>query len=258
MRSLVIWNACVAIALGSVYALTLRLLLGNGGAGRMVLKTLGIVLLTGATTPYVAPALRSVAAPVFPKTRVERAIESLETRLAALPEWRERTRGRSRTEMLEIAHELGFRGVSRLDDDSLATATGMLASILADVDVSTCGRMVKGKLSNTDVAAVVVRRFERADRETLDGWMDVLYAAASAELTGRQVLPPAARDVSGAMQLLLSRMSRQDGELLRHTLLGIKRADDEHACWAARTLYYYLPQLPDQARRDLTRAAFAS
>jgi hypothetical protein len=124
MRNLVIWNACVAIALGSVYALTLRLLLGNGGAGRMVLKTLGIVLLTGATTPYVAPALRSFAAPVFPRTRVERAIESLETRLAALPEWRERTRGRSRTEVLEIAHELGFRGVSRLDDGSLATATG--------------------------------------------------------------------------------------------------------------------------------------
>jgi len=258
MRNLIIWNAVVAIALGAVYAVTLRLLLGSGGAGRTMLKTLGIVLLTGATTPYVAPALRSFAAPVLPKTRVERALERFEARLSALPEWRERTRGRSRTEVLEIAHELGFRGVSRLDDGSLATATGMLASILADVDASTCGRLVKGKLSNRDVAAVVVGGFEKADPETLDAWMDVLYAAASAELKGQQVLAPAARDVSGAMQLLLSRMSRQDAELLRHTLLGIRRANDEHACWAARTLYYYLLQLPDQARRDLTRAAFAS
>jgi hypothetical protein len=74
MRNLVIWNACVAIGLGSVYAFTLRLVLGNGGGGRTALKTLGIVLLTGATTPYVAPALRGFAAPVLPKTRVERAI----------------------------------------------------------------------------------------------------------------------------------------------------------------------------------------
>jgi len=258
MRNLIIWNAVVAIALGAVYAVTLRLLLGSGGAGRTMLKTLGIVLLTGATTPYVAPALRSFAAPVLPKTRVERALERFEARLSALPEWRERTRGRSRTEVLEIAHELGFRGVSRLDDGSLATATGMLASILADVDASTCGRLVKGKLSNRDVAAVVVGGFEKADPETLDAWMDVLYAAASAELRDQHVLAPAARDVGGAMQQLLSRMSRQDAELLRHTLLGIKRADDEHACWAARTLYYYLPQLPDQARRDLTRAVFRS
>jgi len=258
MRNLAIWNAVVAIALGAIYAFTLRLLLGSGGGGRTALKMLGIVLLTGATTPYVAPALRGFAAPVLPKTRAERAIEGFEARLAALPEWRERTRGRSRTEVLEIAHELGFRGVSRLDDDSLATATGMLASILADVDAPTCGRIVKGKLSNADVAAVVVRRFEKADPQTLDAWMDVLYAAASAELRDQHVLAPAARDVGGAMQQLLSRMSRQDAELLRHTLLGIKRADDEHACWAARTLYYYLPQLPDQARRDLTRAVFRS
>ncbi len=40
--------------------------------------------------------------------------------------------------------------------------------------------------------------------------------------------------------------------------MGIKRADDEHACWAARTIYHCLPQLPDEARRDLTRALFTS
>jgi hypothetical protein len=33
---------------------------------------------------------------------------------------------------------------------------------------------------------------------------------------------------------------------------------DEHACWAVRTMYHYLPQLPDEARRDLTRALFTS
>jgi hypothetical protein len=38
----------------------------------------------------------------------------------------------------------------------------------------------------------------------------------------------------------------------------MKRADDEHACWAARTVYHYLPQLPDEPRRDLTRALFSS
>jgi hypothetical protein len=58
--------------------------------------------------------------------------------------------------------------------------------------------------------------------------------------------------------LLLSRMPQKDADLLRRTLMGIKRADDEHACWAVRTMYHYLPQLPDEARRDLTRAFFAS
>ena len=42
------------------------------------------------------------------------------------------------------------------------------------------------------------------------------------------------------------------------TIMGMKRADDEHTCWAGRTVYHYLPQLPDDARRDLTRALFTS
>lgn len=40
------------------------------------------------------------------------------------------------------------------------------------------------------------------------------------------------------------------------TIMGMKRGDDEHACWAGRTMYHYLPQLPDEARRDLTPALF--
>jgi hypothetical protein len=43
------------------------------------------------------------------------------------------------------------------------------------------------------------------------------------------------------------------------TIMGMKRADDEHACWAVRTtVYHYLPQLPDGPRRELTRALFTS
>jgi len=76
MRNRVTWNAVVAAVLGAVF----RLLLGRGAAGRTALKTIGIILLTGATTPYVAPALRSVAAPIFPKNRVERAVEGFEAR----------------------------------------------------------------------------------------------------------------------------------------------------------------------------------
>src|ERR1700694_1819648 len=116
MRNLVIWNVVIAAVLGGGYGALAHLLVGRGGAGRTALKTIGIIVLTAATTPYVAPALRSAAAPIFPKSRVERAVEGCEARLAALPEWQERTRGRSRKEVMEIAHDLGFRGVTRLDD----------------------------------------------------------------------------------------------------------------------------------------------
>jgi hypothetical protein len=258
MRNLIIWNAIVAAVLAGVFGAFFQFLLGRGGAGRAALKTLAIVLLTGATTPYVAPALRSVAAPILPKSRVERAVESFEARLAALPEWQERTRGRSRKEVLEIAHELGFRGVARLDDESLAAAADLLTSFLADLDTPTCGGLVKGTLAKERVSAAFMRRLDKADQQTIDAWMDVLYAAASAELKGRQVVAPGRREVGGALVLLLSRMPQQDADLLRRTLTGIKRADDEHACWAVRTMYHYLPQLPDEARRDLTRALFTS
>jgi hypothetical protein len=258
MRSLVIWNVVIAAVLGAIYGTLAHLLVGRGGAGRTALKTIGIILLTGATTPYVAPALRSVAAPVFPKSRVERAVESFEARLAAIPEWQERTRGRSRKEMMDIAHDVGFRGVSRLDDASLAAGAGMLAWFLEDLDVPTCGGMVKGTLARDRVAAAFMRRLDTAPPHMLDTWMDLLYAAAIAELTGRQVVAPSSRDTAGALQLLLSRMSPRDADLLRQTLMGMKRADDEHACWAARTMYHYLPQLPDEPRRDLTRALFTS
>ena len=258
MSKVVIWNVVIGIVLGSVYAATFRIVFGAGGAGRTMLKTLGVVLLTAATTPYVAPALRTFAEPVFPKTKMERAMESFEARLAAMPEWQERTRGRSRDEILRIAHELGFRGVSRLDDDSLATATEMLATILANVDTATCGQIVKGKLGQREVSVVVLKQFEKADPQTLDAWMGVLYAAAAAELKGQHVVTPAGRDVAGAMQILFGQMPRKDAELLRRTLAVAAQSDDEHACWATRTLYHYLPQLPDQARRDLTRAIFSS
>ena len=258
MRNLIIWNAVVAAVLGGVFGALLHLLLGRGGAGRTALKTIGIILLTGATTPYVAPALRSVAAPILPKSRVERAVEGFEARLAALPEWQERTRGRSRKEVLEIANELGLRGVARLDDESLAAAAGLLASFLADLDVPTCGGLVKGTLAKERVSAAFLRQLEKSDRQTIETWMDVLYAAASAELKGRQVVTPSSREVGGALRLLLSQMPQKDADLLRRTLMGIKRSDDEHACWAVRTMYHYLPQLPDEARRDLTRALFTS
>jgi hypothetical protein len=39
---------------------------------------------------------------------------------------------------------------------------------------------------------------------------------------------------------------------------GVYGALAKHACWAVRTMYHYLPQLPDEARRDLTRALFTS
>jgi hypothetical protein len=40
--------------------------------------------------------------------------------------------------------------------------------------------------------------------------------------------------------------------------MSIKRANDEHDCWVVRTMYHYLPRLPDEARRDLTPPLFTS
>src|SRR5262249_4655118 len=57
MSKVIIWNVVIGIVLGSVYGVTLRIVFGAGGAGRTALKTVGVVVLTAATTPYVAPAL---------------------------------------------------------------------------------------------------------------------------------------------------------------------------------------------------------
>jgi hypothetical protein len=74
MENPVIWNTVVAAGLGGVCGVISHLLIGRGGAGRTVLKTIAIGPLTGATTP-------------------------------------------------DIAHDLGIRGVARLDDESLATVS---------------------------------------------------------------------------------------------------------------------------------------
>jgi hypothetical protein len=258
VNNLIIWNIVVAAVLGGVCGALFHLLVGRGGFARAAIKTAGVILLTSATMPYVAPALHGFAAPVLPKSRVERAIAGFEARLAALPEWQERARGHSRKEVLELAHEVGLQGVARLDDESLAAASGMLAWFLEDLDVPTCGGFVKGTLSKERVAAVFLKRLDAADPQRLDAWMDVLYAAATAQLRGRQAVAPGDREVGVAVMLLLSRMPRTDAIILRQTLMDLKHADDEHACWAARSIYHYLPQLPEDARRDLTRAVFIS
>ena len=48
MGNLVIWNVVVAAVLGGIYGTVAHLLVGRGGAGRTALKTIGIILLTGA------------------------------------------------------------------------------------------------------------------------------------------------------------------------------------------------------------------
>jgi hypothetical protein len=55
MRHLIIGNVVVAAILCGVCGALLHLLVGRGGAGRTALKTIGIILLTGAPTPYVEP-----------------------------------------------------------------------------------------------------------------------------------------------------------------------------------------------------------
>jgi len=40
--------------------------------------------------------------------------------------------------------------------------------------------------------------------------------------------------------------------------MDMKRADDEHASWAGRTKYHFLPQFPDESQCDLTCALFTS
>jgi len=82
----------------------------------------------------------------------------------------------------------------------------------------------------------------------------VIWNAVVILLTGATTLyvAPALRGVAAPI------LPKKDADLLRRTLMGMKRADDEHACWAARTMYHYLPQLPHEARRDLTRALFTS
>jgi hypothetical protein len=180
----------------------------------------------------------SVAPPPLP-TLAEREEDRHLAALRAVPQFGEQLEGLPESDLRRAVREYAVRGMPRLPDDSLLARAVLVDAMLKHLDDETCGAVVQGKADRgiQEKAEASLGRSERA------AWLDLIYAAARAELEG--VAAPASNPaaVRDALRALVSRITPEDVPRLEAALGRLREIEPAEACWAGRVVYAQVPDL---------------
>ena len=150
----------------------------------------------------------------------------------------------------EAGQQLALHGLRRLSGNELIVRARVLGRILTQSDTETCAAIVKGSAAPGLEAAI--RKLSDGD---LQEWLDLVFASTVAELEQRTApKPPSSTRVNQALSSLSSRLSADDGDLLKQVLADPQATNDEQTCKAGRLLYGTLPDLSGDDQAVLARA----
>jgi len=182
-------------------------------------------------------------------SRFDAAFERHMTELADVPAFRERLQGLPRKEVRTAIQSLAAKGMRRLPDERLEARTRIVARMLQELDVETCGAMATGKQNDAvhDAAVIVL------DPPSLDEWVALSFEAARAELENAPAERPSPQELQLALGALFERVPEADAGRLRQALASLSEQTPSEACWAARTTYAAVPSLPVPVARVLAR-----
>ncbi|HET7877038.1 MAG TPA: hypothetical protein VFN71_16060 [Methylomirabilota bacterium] len=200
------------------------------------------------------PLLGKAVGKVLPKTPYEQALERVEARLETIPEWQQvkRSLPASRDEARKAGFELARKGARRLDDNALETRAVVIARLLDVVDETTCAAMARGAMPTAGLTAAIAK----LDQPTVETWLDLAYEAMVAEMKQKPLPPsPSERERAAAVNAMMARMPKDHKATFQSAAIRLNLGTpDAEACWVAKTLYYYLPNLEEPHRRVLARA----
>jgi hypothetical protein len=139
----------------------------------------------------------------------------------------------------QAGFELAQKGIARLDHATLEKRLEILAAVSEKVDVPQCAVLARGGNPNDAQAmsAAMLQGLERLPPAQIDAWFDMSLKATNAQLSNTPPQPVAPADVQAAMGSLVQALPADEQQRLMKVLPQIAQANDEDACWAARTLY---------------------
>lgn len=214
----------------------------------------GIVL--GAAVVAGALWLRARAVPEAPPaprpgnlSRFDAAFERELLGLRESPAFRERLQGLPPDDLRAAIQGLGAKGMRRLPDERLDERTALVGRMLQGLDVGTCSDLVTGRQSAAvhDAAVVVL------DPDSVDRWVALVFEAARSELEARPAPEVSEGELRLALSVLFKSVPEAEQERLRQGLAALEDASPPEACWAARTTYAAVPQIPRPLRGVLAR-----
>lgn len=153
---------------------------------------------------------------------------------------------------LSWTRRVGFGGLHRLEDRFLVEHAELMGRALAEAPEDLCAAVAQWRASSRQYWSLLgglspsgMRRF-----------LEVLRAGVMAELRGRTPWPaPDPEEVSTAFSLLGERLPEPARDSLLRVLSPQASPSPAESCWAERTLYGSVPQVPDPWRAVLARAA---
>lgn len=169
--------------------------------------------------------------------------------IAEAPAFRAQLAGLPRKELHQAIQSLAAKGMRRLPDERLRVRTRIVGRMLEGLDVETCSAMATGRQSAAvhDAAVLVL------DPASVEEWVALSFEAARAELEKQATRRPTPQELQLALGALFRHVPEADAERLRQALANLADRPPAEACWAARTTYAAVPQLPGPIARVLDR-----
>lgn len=153
---------------------------------------------------------------------------------------------------LSWTRRVGFGGLHRLEDRPLVEHAELMGRALAEAPEELCAAVAQWRATSRQYWSLLGGLSPSEMRRLLD----VLRAGVMAELRGRTAWPaPDPEAVITAFSLLGERLPEPARDSLLRVLSPRASPSPAESCWAERTLYGSVPQVPDPWRAVLARAA---
>ncbi len=195
----------------------------------------------------------------FPKSSPLHApVDATTRKLVREPAYLERMKGLSPEQAQVMGAQLSMSGMGRLELPLLERRAELIGQLLHKQSVADCAAMAK-----VTTPAEAARNSERIidtlatlPQPVINEWFDIAYQATLAELQQRPLNQVSEAQVNEAaialVQLVPSDAERQR---LGKVMTTLATSSDADACWAVRTMYSYLPKLPEPQRGHFAWAA---
>lgn len=188
----------------------------------------------------------------YPKSSPLHApVDRVTRKLVNEPAYLERMKGLSGEQAEVMGAQLSMAGMGRLDARVLERRAELIGQLLEKQPVADCAAMAK-----VSTPAEAARNGERIidtlasmPQPVIDQWFDIAYEATLAELQQRPLLQVTEAQVNEAAIALVQLVpSDNDRMRLGQVMSNLPAASDADACWAVRTMYTYMPKLPEPQR----------
>jgi len=155
----------------------------------------------------------------------------------------------SKAAALDVMKQLTAKGIARLDDTMLLQRAILFSRMLAVSSEASCAAFARGAPTEDLLMSAL-----QADPAMLDGWFNMTFQAAVAEVEQRPVPQLSDAQVDRALAALRARLPGDQATRVLAALGGPDKLSDRDLCWAARTLYETATAMPDPERALLLRA----